>query len=148
MVMKVGGRVRQSRNDRFNTRRIILDKLSDGLPHPVKEFFPLIGRKAAEQGLLGTWMRGLILRTKSPIYDNELLSKGRLETIHHYRRFHLYLMRPENFTDKCVLVGKMEFVPYAKKCLDTRGGNESSKSSKIIAFLKQNSETPTATSHQ
>jgi len=81
------------------------------------------------------WKRGLILRTKEPIYEFERRFKGRAGISQTTRPYHLYLLRPEG--KDSVLVDGQEFVKYAKEHLDVRGGGKVSKAQRVLNFIKK-----------
>ncbi len=83
----------------LSMRKIILDILSDGQPRSLRDFARPIGYKRAPEGLSRTWKSGLILRTRSPIIEQEFITHGKLGKLGsttHARLYHLYLARPEN----------------------------------------------------
>lgn len=80
------------------------------------------------------WKRGLILRTKTPIYEFERTFKGRGGISATTRPYHLYVLKPEGVNS--LRIDGREFVGYAKEHLDARGGGKISKAKRVVNFLR------------
>ena len=104
------------------SRDLVLAALADHKPKSLREVVEVTGlsQGAAYNVLADCWRKGLLLRTKEPIYEFERRFKGRAGISQTTRPYHLYLLRPDG-RDHLRLNGH-EFVKYAKKHLDVRGG--------------------------
>jgi len=122
------------------SRRLILAVLSDGKPKSSREIQKATGLSgsAVNNSLLLCWKRGLILRTKKPLYEHERIFKGRGGVSQTTRPYHLYLLRLEG--KDSVIVDGLEFVKFSEEFLDVRGGGKYSKARAILDFLKKNKD--------
>lgn len=107
-----GRRIRRKKY--LKTRKIILETLSDGQLHSLRDFARFLGRKRAHQGLLRSWKSGFILRTRSPLIERESVSHGKLGCTTRARLYHPYLGRSErnNENDGSMKVNELDFVPF------------------------------------
>ena len=115
----------------------VLAALGDYKPKSQREIVKITGLSegSAYNCLYICWKRGLILRTKEPIYEFERRFKGRAGISQTTRPYHLYLLKPEG--KDLVLVDGREFVKYAKEHLDVRGGGQVSKAQRVLNFIKK-----------
>ncbi|MHA1631896.1 MAG: hypothetical protein ACTSXC_03685 [Candidatus Freyarchaeota archaeon] len=122
------------------SRDLVLAALADHKPKSLREVVEVTGlsQGAAYNVLADCWRKGLLLRTKEPIYEFERRFKGRAGISQTTRPYHLYLLRPDG-RDHLRLNGR-EFVKYAKEHLDVRGGGKLSKAQRIINFLKEHKD--------
>ena len=119
------------------SRELILAALADHKPKSLRQIVEVTGltNSAANNSLHLCWKAGLILRTKEPIYEYERRFRGRAGISQTTRPYHLYLLRPED-ADSMRVDGR-EFVKYAKKYLDVRGGGKVSKAPRVLNFIKK-----------
>jgi hypothetical protein len=121
------------------SRDLILAALADHNPKSLRAVVEATGltNSSANNSLHLCWKAGLVLRTKEPIYEYERRFRGRAGISQTTRPYHLYLLRPEG--EKSMSVDDRDFVKYAKKHLDARGGGKVSKAQRILGFIKKNS---------
>jgi len=119
------------------SRKLILAALSGYKPKSQREIVKAtgIGGSAAYNALAACWKKGLVLRTKQPIYEFERIFKGRGGMTQTTRPYHLYVLRPEG-VDSQIIDGR-EFARYAKEYLDVRGGGKHSKAKTVLEFFKK-----------
>lgn len=124
----------------YRSQNRALAVLSDGKAKSTRDISKLAGmsRGATENALKRLWLRGKILRTKTPLFEASKLFKGRAGISRNTRPYHLYLFQPdvENIVEK----DNLEFVGYDKKYLDARGGGGRSKASVVLEFLKKHKD--------
>jgi len=122
------------------SRKLILSVLNDCKPRSCRDIVKAtrLSGSAVNNSLLLSWKRGLILRTKEPLYEHERIFKGRAGVSQNTRPYHLYLLRPEG-KDSMVIDGH-EFVKYAEEYLDVRGGGKRSKAQTILDFIGKNKD--------
>lgn len=125
---------------RFYSQTRVAAILSDGKPRCSREIAKIAGLSngAAENALRRLWKRKLVQRTKSPIFENERVFKGRAGVSRNTRPYHLYILTM-GVQDSIRVEGR-EFVSYNKKYLDARGGGKRSKAKIIIEFLEKNKD--------
>lgn len=121
-----------------SSRSLILAQLFDQEPKSQREIVKATGlsEKAVYNALFRCWKRGLILRTKKPVYEFERIFKGRGGLTQNTRPYHLYLLKPKG--KDSVRVGDHEFVKYDIEYLDVRGGGKLSKAQRVLNFIKKN----------
>ena len=119
------------------SRELVLAALGDHKPKSLREVVETTGlsQGAACNVLASCWRKGIVLRTKDAIYEFERRFKGRAGISQTTRPYHLYLLRPDG-RDQLSLGGH-EFVMYAKKHLDVRGGGKLSKAQRVLNFVKE-----------
>ncbi len=83
--------------DLGRSREFVLAALEDHEPKSQRQIVKITGlpEGSAYNCLYICWKRGLILRTKEPIYEYERRFKGRAGISQTTRPYHLYLLRPE-----------------------------------------------------
>jgi DNA-binding Lrp family transcriptional regulator len=123
---------------RCRSQNRVLTILGDGKPKSTRDIARMIGLSDGATGnaLKRLWVRGLIMRTKLPIFEEERVFKGRAGLSRTTRPYHLYLIRVGG-QDEAKIDG-YEFVKYSKKYLDARGGGKRSKAKIILEFLEKN----------
>jgi len=79
------------------SRKLVLAVLADGKPRSSREVQKAAGlsASAANNALILCWKRGLVLRTKRPLFERERIFKGRAGVRQTTRPYHLYVLRPE-----------------------------------------------------
>lgn len=119
------------------SRSLVLAVLADHKPKSLRDVVEatMLNTGSAYNVLYRSWKRGLILRTKMPLYRYEKVFRGRAGMSGTTRPYHLYVLRPEGMDS--VRVDGLEFVAYAKKYLDARGGGSKSKAQMILDFLEE-----------
>ncbi|MEM3572837.1 MAG: helix-turn-helix domain-containing protein [Nitrososphaeria archaeon] len=122
------------------SRKRILAVLADGKPRGLRDIVKATGlsHDVVSANLLRCWRDGLLLRTKSPIYKQERVFKGRAGWSRNTRPYHLYVLRPKGINH--LEVDGREFVPFKKEFLDARGGGGRSKAKAILDFIRDNSD--------
>ena len=120
------------------SRRQVLAVLSDGSPKSCRQISKASGLsvKKVENSVYLCWLRGLVLRTASPVYEHERVNLGRRGRTVHTRPYHLYLFSEKDMESSNV--DGRSFVSYSEEHLDPRGGHVSSKSSRVLDFLRSN----------
>jgi hypothetical protein len=115
---------------------LVLAALGDHKPKSQRQIVKMTGLSegSAYNALYICWKRGLVLRTKDPIYKYERRFKGRAGISQTTRPYHLYLLRPEGRDS--IRVDGRKFVKYAKEYLDVRGGGKVSKAQRVLNFIK------------
>jgi len=123
-----------------STRSLVLAELAENVPKSQREIVKATGLsgKAVYSALFLCWKKGLILRTKEPMYESERIFKGRGGIAQNTRPYHLYLLRPKG--KEAVRVGGHEFVKYNEKYLDVRGGGNLSKAQMIFDFIEKHGD--------
>jgi hypothetical protein len=118
----------------------VLDALDDHQPKSLRDIVKAtsLSSSSAYNSLFLCWKKGLVLRTKKPIYQFERIFKGRGGISQTTRPYHLYVLRPDG-VDSLVIDGR-EFVKYAEEYLDVRGGGKRSKAKIILDFLKKHAD--------
>jgi len=118
------------------SRKLVLAALGDHKPRSLREIAKATGlsKSAAYNSLFICWERGLVLRTKGPIYEHERIFKGRGGVSATTRSYHLYLLKPEGMDS--LLIDGHEFVKYSEEYLDVRGGGKLSKAQRVLNFLR------------
>ena len=118
----------------------VLDALRDDKPKSHREIVKAsrLSGSSAYNSIFTCWKRGLVLRTKKPIYEFERIFKGRAGISQTTRPYHLYVFRPEG-VDSLLIDGR-EFVKYAEEYLDVRGGGKHSKAKLVLDFLKRHKD--------
>ncbi len=121
-----------------SSQNVILGLLADGKPKSHREIVRASGSSepAVWQSLRRAWERGLLLRTKKPLYEPEKLFKGRAGVRRNLRSYHLYVLKPKNMNR--LEVGGNEYVSFSKRYLDARGGGTKSKAAIIQEYLGEN----------
>ena len=106
--------------DPFRSQNRVLATLSDGMAKCSRDVAKLTGlsRGATENALKRLWVRGIILRTQSSIFEAARVFKGRAGVSRNTRPYHLYLFQPDE--KNVVKESNLEFVEYDKKYLDAR----------------------------
>jgi len=119
------------------SRKRILSVLGDHKPKSLREIVKVTGisESAAYNALAACWKKGLVLRTKKPIYEFEKIFKGRAGVTQTTRPYHLYVLRPEG-VDSLNFDGR-EFAKYAREFLDVRGGGKHSKAKTVLEFFRK-----------
>jgi len=118
-----------------DTKGEVLGLLSDCTPRSFSDIVKEtgLGRKAVEGALYRLWREGRILRTEKPLMEAQRIFKGRGGVTHNLRRYHLYVLKPED-KDSVEFQG-MRFVKYVKK---ERKVERKSKAKIIYEFLERN----------
>lgn len=118
------------------SRKLILAALGDHKPRSLREIVKATGlsKSATYNSLFICWEKGLVLRTKEPLYESERVFKGRGGVSTTTRSYHLYVLKPEGM--ESLLIDGRKFVKYSKEYLDVRGGGKLSKAQRILGFLK------------
>ena len=126
--------------EQFPSQNRVLVILSDGTAKCSRDIAKLTGlsRGATENALKRLWVRGIILRTKSPVFEAARIFKGRAGVSRNTRPYHLYLFQPNN--KNVIREGDLAFVGYDKKYLDARGGGIKSKATAVLEFLEKHGE--------
>jgi Mn-dependent DtxR family transcriptional regulator len=78
------------------------------------------------------------MRTSEPIIVQENMNKGRSGRVSHIRPYHLYALNRAG-KEEFVIDG-YKFVNFDEVYLDSRGGGNGSKASKILSFLVENKD--------
>ena len=119
------------------SRELVLSVLGDHKPKSSRQVIAATGlsRSSVHNALRLCWKRGLVLRTKKPIYHRERVFKGRGGVTQNTRPYHLYLLKPEG--KESVSVGGRLFVSYEGKYLDPRGGGGVSKAQRVLDFVQE-----------
>jgi len=122
------------------SRKLVLAVLADGRPRSSRDVQKAAGlsASAANNALILCWKRGLVLRTKRPLFERERIFKGRAGVRQTTRPYHLYVLRPEG--EDSVVIDGLEFVKYSEEYLDARGGGKYSKAKAILDFLRENKD--------
>jgi len=120
------------------SRDAILGVLGDGAARSCREVSVASGLdlKRVLNSLFLCWLRGLVVRTASPVYEQETVNAGRRGRVVHTRPYHLYMLAKDGGGE--VEVGGRRFVLYSREHLDPRGGNGVSKAGRILNFLRSN----------
>jgi hypothetical protein len=120
-----------------STRSLVLAALVDNKPKSQREIVKATGLsgKAVYSAIFLCWKKGLVLRTKEPLYESERIFKGRGGISQNTRPYHLYLLKPKGKDSVC-LEGH-EFVKYDEAYLDVRGGGKLSKAQMVLSFLEK-----------
>jgi len=123
-----------------SSRSLILSALGDHKPRSNREIAKVTGlaEEPVYNALYRCWKRGLILRTKTPIYERERTFKGRGGISATTRPYHLYVLRPEDAVS--LRIDGREFVKYAEEHLDVRGGGKLSKAKRVLDFLREHKD--------
>jgi hypothetical protein len=84
-----------------HSRIIVLGVLSDGSARSCREIGRASGlsQKRVENSIYLCWLRRLVIRTASPIFEQETVNVGRRGRVVHTRPYHLYLLAPEGFEE-------------------------------------------------
>ena len=123
-----------------STRSLVLTALVDNKPRSQREIVKATGLsgKAVYSAIFLCWKKGLVLRTREPLYESERIFKGRGGISQNTRPYHLYLLKPKG-KDSVRLEGR-EFVKYDEAYLDARGGGKLSKAQMILSFLEKHKD--------
>jgi superfamily II DNA/RNA helicase len=83
------GRVGNNRS-----RAVILGVLADGSARSCRDISKVsgLGKKQVENSIYLCWLGGLVIRTASPIFEQEVVNAGRRGRVVHTRPYHLYLL--------------------------------------------------------
>ena len=78
------------------TRDRLIHSLSEEVPKSHREIISETGLSPSSvwNGLKRCWEAGLILRTRSAIFESEMVFRGRAGSVQTTRPYHLYLLRP------------------------------------------------------
>jgi hypothetical protein len=119
---------------------LILAELAANVPKSQREIVKASGLsgKAVYSALFLCWKKGLILRTKEPLYESERIFKGRGGISQNTRPYHLYLLKPKG--KDSVRLGSHDFVKYDREYLDARGGGKLSKAQMILNFIEKHKD--------
>jgi len=114
-------------------REIILDLLQVAGPLSVRQICLELNERndhRVRMILKRLWRKGMVLRTKQPIFLKEKINRGRNGLVNHVRAVNFY-----GFNN-----GKLgyEFVEYENKMKDGRDKGIESKATRILIFLKEN----------
>ena len=122
------------------SRDAVLGVLRDGSARSCREVSVAsgLGLKRVLNSLYLYWLRGLVVRTASLVYELETVNAGRRGRVVHTRPYHLYRLVPEGGGE--VVVEGRRFVGYAREHLDPRGGNGVSKAGRVLDFLHSNGD--------
>ncbi len=120
-----------------STRSLVLAALVDNKPKSQRDLVKATGLsgKAVYSAVFLCWKKGLVLRTREPIYESERIFRGRGGIVQNTRPYHLYLLKPKG--KDSVLVDGREFVAFDEKYLDARGGGKLSKAQMILNFIEK-----------
>lgn len=120
------------------TRNQILGLLSDCKPRSFRDIVKETGlsEKAVEGSLYRLWREGAILRTEKPFMEAQRIFKGRGGITRNLRRYHLYILKPEE-KDSITFQG-VRYIKYSKKF---KRGSKKSKAQIIYEFLEKNKDS-------
>jgi hypothetical protein len=121
-------------------RDIILDSMRDGNPKSAKEILKItrLAKRKVWDSLPYWWKRGLLLRSEKPLFENQVVFKGRSGFKRNTRSYYLYILRT-NCKDAEFIAGQ-KFVPFSEKYLDARSKRAESKAQLVLNYLKENSD--------